>query len=47
MMLKFFGIMDGLTDGRTDTMCDNNDHLFGQALVGQYMYFMKLQNLIT
>ena len=23
-------------DGRTGTMCDNNDHLFGIALVGQY-----------
>ena len=21
--------------GRTDTMCENNDHLFGRGLVGQ------------
>ena len=24
-----------VTDGRTDTMCENNDHLIGRGLVGQ------------
>ena len=26
-----------LSDGQTDTMCENNDHLFGRDLVGQYL----------
>ena len=24
------------TDGSTDTMCENNDHLIGRGLMGQY-----------
>ena len=27
--------LSGWTDGRTDTMCENNDHLFGRSLVGE------------
>ena len=30
-----FGFWSGPAHGRTDTMCDTNDHLFGCGLVGQ------------
>ena len=34
-----------LCDGQTDTMCENNDHLFaGRGLVGKY-YIMTLVGL--
>ena len=33
----------GHKDGRTDTMCENNDHLFGRRdLVGQLCEFGNL-----
>ena len=34
-------------DGRTDTMCENNDHLFGRGLLGQWTYdVLKKTNLL-
>ena len=34
-MVSFVARFHFVTDGRTDTMCENNDHLFGRGLVGQ------------
>ena len=36
-----FCFSDEHTDGRTDTMFENNDHLFGHGLVGQYTVVEK------
>ena len=35
LILKFW-------DGRTDTLCENNDHVFGRGLVGQLLHYPEL-----
>ena len=30
-------------DGRTDTMCENNDHHFGRGLVGQLLTYTSIE----
>ena len=35
VVMRFYFCDNLRTDGRTDTLCDNNDHLFGRGLVGQ------------
>ena len=34
-----------VTDGRTDTMCENHDHLFGRGLVGQCQGYNSISKI--
>ena len=35
------------TDVRTDTMCKNNDHLYGRGLVGQFKWNRKMKYILV